>query len=97
MHMGILDKGCNCNYCLEITKQSLKKARDKWNNGERNIILEHYHYTCSDGCCDDYGVNIIVNGFELGCDGENVENVLNGILEFLEFGNVSINTIYKES
>ena len=33
----------------------------------KKIVLQtqSYHYTCGDGCCDDYGNNLFVNGEEV--------------------------------
>lgn len=89
--MGILDQGCTCPTCLERTKQALQDARYRWKSGERNIVFNPYHYSCSDGCCDDYGTKVIVNGFQITDDGENIESVISNIMEFLEIDNVDIN------
>lgn len=94
--MGILDWGCTCPTCLERTKQTLQIARDRWKNGERYIVFEPYHYTCSDGCCDDYGTKVFVNGFDINCNGDDAVSVLAGIMEFLEVDNVEIDYDYDD-
>jgi hypothetical protein len=30
--------------------------------------FQHWHYTCGDGCCDDYGERIYVNGHQIYAD-----------------------------
>lgn len=94
--MGILDYGCTCSTCLAKTKLVLQDARDRWNNGEREIIFKPYHYTCSDGCCDDYGTKVFVNGFDINCNGDDAVSVLAGIMEFLEVDNVEIDYDYDD-
>ena len=89
--MGILDQYCTCPTCLERTKQALQNARSRWKNNERNIVFKPYHYTCGDGCCDDYGTIAFINEFQITDDGENIESVISNIMEFLEIDNVDIN------
>lgn len=88
--MGILDQGCTCPSCLAKTKLALLDAKGRWKNGERNIVFKPYHYSCSDGCCDDYGTKVFINGFQITGDGENFESVVSSIMEFLEVDNVEI-------
>lgn len=95
--MSILDKGCTCTSCMEIRKQNLKEARDKWNNGDRNILFQPYHYECGDGCCDEYGTNVYVNGFNLNCSGDDAESVVGSLIEFLNIDNVIIDYEYEEN
>lgn len=51
------------------------------------IELNDWHYQCGDGCCDEYGVNLILNGKV--CDnnqaGDNVEQALLFVLEELGY------------
>lgn len=97
--MKILEHGCTCPSCLEKTKLELIEARKAWENGYRSITFQPYHYSCSDGCCDDYddyGTRVYVNGFQITGDGENIESVIEAIMEFLEISEVQINTEYDE-
>lgn len=48
------------------------------------IVIQDYHYSCSDGCCDEYGSNLYVNGKEVGTYSEIDENMLEDVLR--EFG-----------
>lgn len=93
--MSLLDQGCTCDSCLKITLQNLLTAREKWKNGERELIITPYHYECSDGCCDEYGSTIYVNGFDLNCDIEDFGSVIEGLMEFLRVENVSVNYEYE--
>lgn len=95
--MSLLEQGCTCNSCLENTKSLLDEAREQWNSGIRNIVFKPYHYSCGDGCCDNYGTNVYVNGFNLDCDGENAESVAERLMEFLEIDGVNIDFEYEES
>lgn len=93
--MNILEQGCTCNHCLSKTKVALLDSRAKWLNGERKIEFKPYHYTCGDGCCDEYGTEVYVNGFQITRDGENVESVIECLMEFLEIENFSIIRDYE--
>lgn len=92
--MGILDQGCTCETCLEGTKKRLTVAREKWNNGERDILFESYCHECGDGCCSEYGTDVSVNGFNLNCNGEDAFDTLQNIMEFLDFKNVNFESKY---
>lgn len=97
LHMSFLDYGCTCDRCMKATLQNLQEARGKWNNGEREILFKSYHYSCGDGCCDDWGKNVYVNGFELlGCDGEDTESVIASLMEFLNIDNVNVDYEYED-
>ena len=88
--MSLLDQGCQCEKCREITKLELIEAREGWLSGNREIVFKPYHRECGDGCCDDYGTDVYVNGFNLNCDGSSAECVVEALMEFLEFDNVVI-------
>lgn len=94
--MSILDRGCNCIACLQVKQNLLNKARKEWDEGIRNIIFKPYHYTCGDGCCDDYGIQVSINGFEINSDGDNIEHVLEDVMEFLQIDKVLIDYEYDE-
>lgn len=32
------------------------------------LSVQDYHYTCGDGCCDDYGERVFVNGEQINAD-----------------------------
>jgi hypothetical protein len=94
--VGILDQGCQCQTCSEHTKQNLKLARQKWNHDIREVVFKPYHHSCGDGCCDEYGTNVYVNGFDLNCDGEDAEQVISALIEFLNIENVSVERVYED-
>lgn len=58
LKLGLLDQGCTCEHCINQTRQSLLAAREKWNDGQREIVFKPYHTSCGDGCCDEYGTNV---------------------------------------
>ena len=41
------------------------------------IQIKNWHYTCGDGCCDDYGMDLIV-------DGETIDTQFDFSVETLE-------------
>jgi hypothetical protein len=94
--MSIMDIGCQCAFCKNKRVESLEEARGKWRDGTKEIIFKPYHYTCSDGCCDEYGVNVYVNDFTLTCDGDNTEEVVRCLMEFIGEDNVSIEYDYED-
>lgn len=65
------------------------------------ITLKNWHYQCSDGCCDNYGTEVLVNGTLLdhpeglgsGYVGDDVELSLRAVLEHLGY-NVLIENKY---
>lgn len=60
-----------------------------------DIHVNHWHWTCGDGCCDDYGVDIFVNGVEMETRYENLEQNIQEILEHLGY-EVEIIRTYEE-
>jgi len=87
----LTDYDCQCDYCLKLTKENLEHARKEWANGKREIIFKPYHYSCSDGCCDEYGTKVYINGFELPCDERDTGHVLENVFEFLQINGVMVN------
>lgn len=59
------------------------------------IKFEHWHYQCGDGCCDNYGTNLYLNGKQLehpnpeiydnGYLGEDVQTGLHAVLKELGY------------
>jgi hypothetical protein len=88
--MSIMDGGCGCKSCMALRTQSLHDARRKWKEGIREIIFKPWHYEYGDGCCSDWGTHVYINGFQAWIDGESVESVIEGLMEFLEIDNVQI-------
>ena len=39
------------------------------------ITLEYYNHTCGDGCCDEYGYNVLVDGKIIGSIGEDAQDL----------------------
>lgn len=59
-----------------------------------DILLDDYSYICGDGCCEDYGTRIVVNGEEMPCTNEDTETILKQVLEHLGY-EVTIKTTYN--
>lgn len=59
------------------------------------IKFEHWNYQCGDGCCDNYGTNLYLNGKQLehpnheihdnGYLGEDIETGLHAVLKELGY------------
>ena len=49
------------------------------------IVLNDWDYTCGDGCCYNYGVEIIVDGELLEEDGSNPNQLLEAVLNKLGY------------
>ena len=49
------------------------------------IVLNEWDYTCGDGCCYDWGVDVIVNGEEMEHKNEDTETILRQVLEHLGY------------
>ena len=89
--MSILDGGCQCLKCAKANIDRLNEARQLWKENKlREITFKSYHYECSDGCCSEWGTNVYINGFGACIDGESVESVAEGLMEFLEIDDVKI-------
>lgn len=68
------------------------------------ITLEHWDYTCGDGCCTDYGVKLYLNDKELehpnpeqwnnNYIGQDVETALESVLRELGY-EVEISQTYS--
>ncbi|MCY9737489.1 hypothetical protein M5X17_27690 [Paenibacillus alvei] len=47
------------------------------------IVIRSWSHSCGDGCCDNYGTDITVNGVDIGCfddvDGSVLEKVLKAL------------------
>jgi hypothetical protein len=54
-------------------------------NKALDITINHYHYRCGDGCCDEYGIKVIVNGEELPLHNEDLYTQIEQILEHLGY------------
>ena len=39
------------------------------------IELQPYWHTCGDGCCDEYGYNVLVDGKIIGSIGEDAQEL----------------------
>jgi hypothetical protein len=59
------------------------------------IEIEDWHHQCADGCCDEWGKIIRVNGVEVGTHLDDVENALQAVLEHLGH-RVLITQVYKD-
>lgn len=47
------------------------------------LTLEDWDYTCADGCCYDYGTDVIINGERVSTYQSNLEQTLREVLEYL--------------
>jgi len=73
-------------------------------NKKLKIKLESWHYQCADGCCDNYGTNLYLNGKQLehpdprisnnGYLGEDVYTALHAVLKELGYEVDIENTYY---
>jgi hypothetical protein len=52
---------------------------------EIEIILDEYDWTCSDGCCYNYGIVTTVNGVEMPAHNTDTETILRQVLEHLGY------------
>ncbi len=93
--MGILNQGCTCERCFNQILKELEIARSEWNNGVRNIVFKAYEYYCADKCCFSYGTDVYVNGFNVSCNGEDPEMILEALMEFLEIEGVNIDLEFE--
>ena len=61
------------------------------------IEINEWHYTCADGCCDNYRIEVSVNGVK--CEdqhaGECAEKTLDFVLKQLGIEAEIIKTYYK--
>ena len=48
------------------------------------IEIEQWSHTCGDGCCDYYGIDVIVNDKRISCRTDEIDEVVYVILK--EFG-----------
>ena len=62
-------------------------------NKKLTIRLDEYHYTCGDGCCDNYGTTVFLNEEEV-IDSESTEQILEAILSKIGY-QVSIEHTYS--
>jgi hypothetical protein len=54
------------------------------------IELNDYHYTCGDGCCDNYGTVIKVDGEELEGRNTDAGAILKEVLTHLGYTKVKV-------
>lgn len=57
------------------------------------VTLKEWHYKCGDGCCDNYGTSIIINGVEVENQNQDTETIIRKVLEHLGY-NAEIQTEY---
>ena len=55
------------------------------------IIVDDYQWTCSDGCCTDYGTSVTINGEELPV--RNYQDVGTHLRQVLEHLGYEVNLI----
>jgi hypothetical protein len=71
----------------EILNEAANNALSESTNTDKqlNITFEEYGYSCSDGCCYDYGTITTVNGVELETHNQDPETMVSQILEHLGY------------
>lgn len=52
---------------------------------EIEIILDEYDWTCSDGCCQHFGIVTTVDGVEMPAHNTDTETILRQVLEHLGY------------
>lgn len=55
---------------------------------DKKITLssQYWHWTCGDGCCDEYGEKLLVNGEDIGADlYEDAPEAIEKILKYLGY------------
>lgn len=48
------------------------------------ILIKEYHHSCSDGCCDEWGTELIVNEKLVGTYADVDKDVVKNLLEALD-------------
>lgn len=55
-------------------------------NKKLKIEIKDWHYQCGDGCCDNYGTDIYLNGELVDTvESDDLENVLEKVLTLLHY------------
>ena len=54
---------CNCANCKEADLRAQQLSQEKLMSGICDVTFEDWHYQCDSGCCDEYGTNLIINGY----------------------------------
>ena len=54
-------------------------------NKKLDIKIEHWDYTCGDGCCTTYGTSVTINGAELQNQNQDIPTILEKVLEHLGY------------
>ena len=49
------------------------------------IKIKEYGFSCSDGCCYNYGTITTLNGKELPCHNQDAETIVKQVLEHLGY------------
>ena len=62
-----------------------RRIRELSNPKSLYIKLKEYSYTCSDGCCTDYGITTELNGEELPLHNSDTYTIVKQILENLGY------------
>ena len=89
--------GCNCSFCAAKWDEEYKKARSDWDNGmRREVVLRPWDSVCSEGCCSDYGTELIVNGLSLSTYAEDGETTAQLLLNFLGIEGAIVSTDMSE-
>ena len=62
---------------------------------ETLIELREYQFKCGDGCCDNYGTDVYVNGVELELKNQDTTTIIKQVLEHLGHENVRVIETYN--
>ena len=65
-------------------------------NEKLDITLHEYSFNCGDGCCNNWGNIITINGKELACHNTDTATILTHVLEHLGY-EVEVTNTYDEA
>lgn len=82
------DAVCTCEKCLDLSKRRLDDARNKWNNGERKIVVNNWDTG------EDYAADVFISEFKVSTNGNGTASILGGVMDFLEIDKVDIKVTY---
>ena len=84
---------CTCQKCKEADLQQQQLAQEKLCSNICDVIFDDWHYECGDGCCDEYGINLIINGYLVTTDCGDTDSVI----KVLELCGHTPNVVYTRN
>ena len=67
---------CTCQKCKDADLQQQQLAQEKLRSNICDATFDDWHYECGDGCCDEYGTSLIINGYLVTTDCEDTDSVI---------------------